>query len=117
MSRITCCYYLTASGRSPVRDLIDSLAPRAQRKFFFVMELLEEFGSRLPRPHSKYLGKDIFELRFGGEEGAVRVLYFFFQGDTAVFTNGFIKKTGKTPLKELNTAIERRKDFFSRNKG
>ena len=117
MARVTCCYYLTAAGRSPVRGFIDSLDPRSQCKFFFVMELLEEFAHTLPQPHSKYLGSSIFELRFGGEEGAVRVLYFFFHGDKVIFTNGFVKKTDKTPAREINTAVERRKDFLSRNKG
>jgi phage-related protein len=49
--------------------------------------------------------------------GAVRVLYFFFHGDKVIFTNGFVKKTDKTPAREINTAVERRKDFLSRNKG
>lgn len=117
MGRVTCYYYLTGSGRSPVRDLIDSLDPRTQRKFFFVRELLEEFGHTLPYPHAKYLGSGIFELRFTGGEGAVRVLYFFFHGDKAIFTNGFIKKTDRTPAKELHAAFGRRKDFLRVHKG
>jgi hypothetical protein len=77
MAGVTCCYYLTAAGRSPVRGFIDSLDPRSQRKFFFVMELLEEFGHTLPPPHSKYLGSSIFELRFGGEGGGGPRAVFF----------------------------------------
>jgi len=111
---VSCFYYVTESGRSPVRDFIGSLDLRAQQKFFFVKKLLEEFGHKLPQPHAKYLGDEVFELRFSGQEGNIRVLYFFFHQDKAIFTNGFIKKSPKAPLREKGLAIERRKSFFSR---
>ncbi|MBI2871113.1 MAG: type II toxin-antitoxin system RelE/ParE family toxin [Candidatus Omnitrophica bacterium] len=105
---------MTESSRSPVREFIDSLDPKTQRKFFFAKALLEEFGHKLPQPHAKYIGDDIFELRFVGREGAVRVLYFFFHQDRAVFTNGFLKKSNRTPMREKSTAIERRKAYYSK---
>ena len=117
MAKITAYYYLTESGKSPVKAFIDSLDFKSQRKFFFVKELLEEFGHRLPFPHAKYIGDSIFELRFKGHEGAVRVLYFFYHEDRVIFTNGFIKKVNKTPKNEINIAIERRASFLNRQKG
>ena len=117
MAKITAYYYLTGSGKSPVKEFIDSLDFKSQRKFFFVKELLEEFGHKLPFPHAKYIGDSIFELRFKGHEGAVRVLYFFYHEDRVIFTNGFIKKVNKTPKNEINIAIERRTNFLNRQKG
>ena len=114
IAKVTCYYYATESNRSPVREFIDSLDDRTQRKFFFVKALLEEFGYRLPYPHAKYLGDSIFELRFKSQEGEIRVLYFFFHKDKAVFTNGFIKKSSRTPKDELSIAINRRKEFLNR---
>ena len=114
MKKVTCYYSETEGGRSPVRELIDSLAPKTQRKYFFVMGLLEEYGHRLPQPHADYVGDEIHELRFSGIEGAVRVLYFFFQQDKAIFTNGFIKKSPKAPLRERELAIKRKDSFFNR---
>lgn len=108
----SCFYYVTESGKSPVKDFIDSLDLRTQRKFFFVKKLLEEFGHKLPQPHARYIGDEIFELRFSGQEGNIRVLYFFFHRDKAIFANGFIKKVPKTPLKEKVLAIERRRLFL-----
>jgi phage-related protein len=102
------------SGRVPVKAFIDSFNLRNQQKFFAVVELLEEFGHQLPQPHAKYIGDEIFELRFTGQEGAVRVLYFFFHQDSAILTNGFVKKSNKTPKKEKATAIERRKVFINK---
>jgi phage-related protein len=116
MGNITCFYYITESNKSPVRDFIDSLDSGSQRKFFFAKSLLEEFGHKLPQPHAKYIGNEIFELRFTGQEGQIRILYFFFHKDKAIFTNGFIKKTAKVPEKEKTLAVERRKAFLERAK-
>jgi len=116
VNNVSCYYYLTESGKLPVRDFIDALDPNSQRKFFFAKGLLEEFGHRLPQPHAKYIGDEIFELRFIGQEGQVRILYFFFHQNKVIFTNGFIKKTAKVPKKEKSLAIERRNAFLDRQK-
>ncbi len=108
-------YFCTSSGRSPVKDFIDSLDLTSQRKFFSVKSMLEEFGHRLTYPHAKYIGDGTFELRFSGGEGAIRVMYFFLHNDAAIFTNGFIKKTKKTPLREKLLAIQRRKAYYEAN--
>ena len=83
--KIACYYYSTESGKLPAKEFVDSLDFKTQRKFFFVKALLEEFGHKLPQPHAKYIGNDIFELRFKGQEGAVRVLYFFFSSGQGRF--------------------------------
>jgi phage-related protein len=116
LASITCFYYVTESGKSPVRDFIDSLDASRQRKFFSAKSLLEGFGHRLPQPHAKYIGDEIFELRFKGREGQIRILYFFFHQDKAIFTNGFIKKSVKLPEKEKTLAVERRKVFLERHR-
>lgn len=116
-NEVTAYYYSTGSGRLPVKEFIDCLDFKTQRKFFFAKELLEEFGNKLPYPHARYVRDSIFELRFKGQEGSIRVLYFFFHQDKAIFTNGFIKKTDKTPDNELKTAIERRENFLRSEEG
>lgn len=102
-------FYVTSSGRSPVEEFLDSLDIRAQRKFLYVRSLLEESGAKLSMPYCKYLRNDIYELRFTGTEGGVRVMYFFVESNRIVFTNGFLKKTQKTPQKEIQLAINRKK--------
>jgi phage-related protein len=114
LAKVTCYYYTTESGRVPVREFVDSLDMKTQQKFFFVKALLEEFGRRLPQPHAKYIGEDIYELRFKGLDVAVRVLYFFWDEKKAVFTNGFLKKSDKTPRKEKELAIQRRKAILEK---
>lgn len=106
--------YLVKGKRKPAKEFIDSLDIWTQRKFFVKKELLEAFGHKLPEPHAKYLKDGIFELRFSGKEGKIRVLYFFFHEDKAIFTNGFIKKTQKIPKKQLKIAIKDRKSFLEK---
>ena len=84
-------YFVAESGRRPAEEFVKSLNVHSREKFFSVVELLEEFGKGLSFPHAKYIGNEIFELRFESVEGAVRVLYFFFDGEKVVLTNGFIK--------------------------
>lgn len=74
---IVCRYFVTDSGRVPVKEFVRSLDVCSRQKFFFVVELLETFGRALSSPHAKYIGDAIFELRFKSVEGAVRILYFF----------------------------------------
>ena len=114
MGGYSCFYYTTDAGRAPVEEFIDSLDYKAQRKFFFKKSLLEEFGPKLPQPHAKYIADDIYELRFEANEGPVRVLYFFFHGSEIIFMNGFVKKSNKTPKREKELAIERRKAFLNK---
>ena len=106
-------YFVTDSGRKPVEEFIKGLNVHSRDKFFSVIELLEDFGRGLAWPHAKYIGNEIFELRFD----AIRVLYFFFDGEKAILTNGFPKKSNKTPKHEKATAIERRKTYLQTHQG
>ena len=65
---------------------------------------MEEYGSELREPYSKYLEDGIFELRGKVGNNISRVMYFFYVGNRIILTNGFIKKTQKTPRKELELA-------------
>ncbi|MBI5150298.1 MAG: type II toxin-antitoxin system RelE/ParE family toxin [Candidatus Omnitrophica bacterium] len=84
-------YFVTESGRRPVEEFVKSLNVHSREKFFSAIELLEEFGKGLSFPHAKYIGDEIFELRFESVEGSVRVLYFFFDAEKAVLTRSHPK--------------------------
>ena len=64
--------------------------------------------------YSKSLGDGIFELRCKFGSDITRVLYFFIYERKIILTNGFIKKTRKTPIEQIQTAKARRKDFLER---
>jgi len=83
-------------------------------KLLMDIDLLEENGPLLREPYSKPIGDGIFELRARAGTNISRVLYFFVVGQRAVLTNGFIKKTQKTPEKEIELAKKYRKDYLLR---
>ena len=80
------------------------------------MVLLEEFGNTLREPHSKPIGDSIFELRIKFASDITRIFYFFYVGNKIVLTNGFIKKTQKTPPAEIELAKKYKEDYEARSK-
>ena len=94
--------YDTEDGRCPVQELLDSLEPKLLAKTLRTIDLLEMNGPLLREPYSKSLENGIFELRTKQGSDITRVLYFFIVGKKAVLTNGFIKKSQKTPKAEKN---------------
>ena len=69
-----------------------------------------EFGSNLGMPHTRAMSDGLFELRVKGQEGIGRVFYCTLVGQRIVMLHGFIKKSQKTPPKELRTAKRRLKE-------
>ena len=107
-------YYKKANGMCPIYDFLESLDFKMMAKTFRLIMLLEQNGNDLREPYSKYLGDGIFELRVKQGNNISRVLYFFLVGSEIVLTNGFIKKTSKTPLSELELAKKYRQDYLNR---
>ena len=109
-------FYETEDGENPVADFLDSLENKMAAKLIGLMELLEEKGNELGMPYSKHLGNQIFELRCKFGSNITRALYFFYSGKKIIITNGFVKKTQKTPSGEIELAERRRADWMNRNK-
>lgn len=106
--------YSTEDGKEPVAEFLDSLDRKMNAKLIGLMELLEEKGTELREPYSAPLEDGIFELRCKLGSNITRALYFFYVGKRIVITNGFIKKTQKTPPGEIKMAKDRRKDWIER---
>lgn len=111
---LVCEYYQTISGTAPVREFIDGLDLRSRLNFFRVLELLKTFGPFLKRPHAAPLGQGIYELRFRGDRGQSRVLYFFFTGGKAILAHGTTKKVSAVPEHDIALAMQRRADYLKR---
>ena len=76
--------------------------------------LLQQVGPELRLPYSEHLEDGIFEIRAKQGSNITRVLYFFFVGKKIILTNGFVKKTRKTPKEQLALAKKYRDDYKSR---
>ena len=109
-------YYEKEDGTFPAEEFILSLDAKMQAKMFREFELLETFGNELREPHSKPLGDGIYEIRAKVASDITRVLYFFVVNKKIILTNGFVKKTQKTPDSEITLAKKYRKDYLERNK-
>ena len=103
-------YYEKEDGTFPAEEFILSLDSKMQAKMFRELDLLETFGNQLREPHSKPLGDGIYEIRAKVASDITRVLYFFVVNKKIILTNGFVKKTQKTPDNEIALAKKYRKD-------
>lgn len=107
-------YYRLPDGKAPVAEFIRSLDPKMQAKAVWSIELLAEYGNSLREPFSKPVGDGLFELRIKFAGDITRIFYFFVINNTIVLTNGFIKKTAKTPRAEIDLARQYRADYERR---
>ena len=97
-------YFETSDGKRPAEEFILSQPVKMQAKIFMMLEFLELKGPELREPYSKALGDGIFEIRAKVGTDISRVLYFFVIGRRVILTNGFVKKTQKTPKNEIEKA-------------
>jgi phage-related protein len=71
---------------------------------------MEIYGPDLGMPHTRAMGNGLFELRLKAAEGIARVLYCTVVARRIVMLHQFIKKSEKTPRKELEIARRRMKE-------
>jgi len=107
-------FFETEKGEQPARDFLLSLDKKMRAKLVGTISLLQDNGYELREPYSKHLSEGIFELRAKLGSDITRVLYFFYVGRRIILTNGFIKKTQKTPSQEIDKAKKYRKSYLER---
>ncbi len=107
-------FYVTPNGEEPAREFLDELDPKMRTKMFRTINMLAKNGSDLRPPYSEKLDKHIFELRAKVGSDISRVLYFFFVDRRIVLTHGFIKKTQKTPPRELERARKYYQEYMKK---
>lgn len=111
-------FYVKENGEVPVQDFLYSLSPKLRAKAFSDIELLRNLGSELKEPYVKALkGKDnkgLYELRIKFSNDIARIFYFTYYNNTFVLLHGFIKKTMKTPEREMSRARRYMEDYKRR---
>lgn len=115
-AEISIIFYEKKDGSMPAKDFILSLDEKLRAKTLRNINLLAKVGTALREPESSKLDDGIFEIRTKVGTNLTRVLYFFYIGKKAVLTNGFVKKTQKTPKREIEKAKSYRDDFLKRSK-
>lgn len=108
-------FYEKIDGTCPVAEFLDTLDEKMFAKVARNIDILELQNINLREPLAKPVEEGIFELRTQFGNDITRIFYFFCVGKKIILTNGFVKKTQKTPRKFIELAIEYKKDFLRRN--
>ena len=90
---------------SDINKFIESLDKSTHSKILRHLKFLETYGPQLTMPYSKPIAKNLFELRTKGQQ-EIRLFYCFYKNQIVIL-HGFIKKSQKTPPKEINLALKR----------
>jgi phage-related protein len=92
------------SARREYRTLPLDMQGRLER----LIEMVERHGlDGLSSKDSKYLGDGLWEFRVTGRDGIARALYVKQPGQSLVIVCAFVKKTQKTPAREIRLARSR----------
>jgi len=91
-----------------VRDELEALPPDMQARFRRIVELIQRYGlERVHEPHIKHLEGPLWEMRMKGKDGISRAVYVTAKGRRVVVVRVFVKKSQKTPRREIEIALER----------
>jgi len=99
--------YLNQAVVEEAETLPVDMRARLQR----IIELVQLFGpERVHEPHIKHIDGSLWEIRVSGKSGIARALYVAVIGKRVVILRVFVKKTQKTPRREIELALLRAKE-------
>jgi phage-related protein len=102
------CVELTEAAQAE----INALPADIRARFLRIAELLEALGPQNVRePHVKHLEGKLWEMRMTGRDRIARAIYFAAQGRRLVVVRAFVKKTPKTPRREIELALRRMREL------
>jgi len=97
---------------------MDGLAARSDKdsrvklnKILDYMKILSEYGTHAGEPYMKHIDGDIWELRPMRD----RIFFFGWNGDQFILLHHFVKKSQKTPQREIDQAKRHMRDFIERS--
>jgi phage-related protein len=103
--------YYSESVAEEILAMPDTLAAR----YVVLTRRMVAVGPNLGTPHTDAFGDGLFELRLKGQEGIARVFFCALVGRRVMMLHSFIKKTRKTPLREIEIARKRMKEVKHAN--
>ena len=113
--KATVIYYISSAGGNPVSVFLDSLNSIQQAKLLRIIKYAEIYGLQSILPHVKKLSATpLWEIRVLGKNN-IRALYAVVRNNSIIILHGFVKKTQKTPPREVNLALSRLKEWLKNN--
>jgi phage-related protein len=113
--------YIERGGYSPIKELLDDLDKKAKadksarirlKTIYRHFDALREYGSRVGMPYARHIEDDIWELRPLND----RFFYAYWKDNEFVVLHQYVKKSGKTPQREIEQAKRNLTDFLERSK-
>jgi phage-related protein len=112
-------FYRDRNGKEPILEYIQWLDSRTDKdsrikvnKIFDYIDYLREVGTAAGEPYVKHIDGEIWELRPIRD----RILFAAWDGKTFILLHHFVKKTKKTPQKEIEQAKRNLEDYRERSK-
>ena len=93
-----------------VQQAILAFPAGLQARYIHLTERMITFGPDLGMPHTRAMGKGLFELRLKSKEGIGRVFFCLRSARRIVMLHSFVKKSAKTPAKHLKVARKRMRE-------
>lgn len=111
-------FYQNTKGIAPVQQYLDELVKSNSKdsriklnKIRDYMKILSLHGTHAGEPYIKHLDDDIWELRPLRD----RILFFCWDGKRFVLLHHFVKRTQKTPAREIEQAKRNMNDYLERS--
>jgi phage-related protein len=98
-----------------LEEWFETIPADIKAKVLRIVDMLVIFGPHNVRePYVKHVEgqRKLFEIRAKGKDGIARVFYCTISGQKIILLHGFIKKTDKTPKKEINIAVKRMQEVM-----
>jgi len=94
-----------------VLDELEALPADMRARFRRIVELIQGYGlEKVGEPHVKHLEGPLWEMRLKGRDGISRAIYVTASGRRVVVVRVFVKKTQKTPRREIELVLERARE-------
>lgn len=98
-----------------LEEWLDEIPSDIKARILRIVDMLVSYGpNNVREPYVKPVKghQKLFELRAKGKDGIARVFYFTYMGQRVVLLHGFMKKSAKTPTREIETALKRMKEVM-----
>ena len=99
------------------QEFFEKQRDKVKDKIIWTLDLIEDL-QRIPESYLKHIENTdgLFEIRVQQGSDIFRIFCFFDQGQLVILTNGFQKKTQKTPKQEIDKAIKIKQDYENEKK-
>jgi len=101
-------YWRNPSGKAPVEKYIDDIENKEERaEILTTLKGIQEYGTEAVGVEFRQLEGKLWELKIRTHGSQHRIFYIVMKGNQMILLHAYLKKTPRTPLKEIETAMQR----------